>query len=141
MSTKDNFLGNLFSNLLIISIGLLFLIPPSIKLINYCSFRLNSVCTEGVVVKEGMGRFTGSKPFVEYFDNKGEFHEFKSEVNFHWFFSPKRNEKLEILYLKESTDVAIINNSFHYIILPFLMIAIGLAVLLRIIRNILVLPK
>lgn len=114
-----------------LSIGMLFVIPPSYKVYAYAAVYINAVPTEGIVTKAGVGNFLGSRPFVKYTDRHGKVHEFKSEINFYWLFMPQKGDPIDLLVRQDTPDAAIINSYFHYIVLPLLLLSVGLAVVFR----------
>ena len=128
-------IGNLATKLLILSLGLLFLLPPAYKLYTYCAFRCRAISIDGIIIHSSRGRDLGSRPFVEYKDLLGNLHERKSKAKTHWFFAPKVGEKIKVLYDKRNPDVAIVDSTFYYIFLPLFFIAIGACFLFCLFRD------
>lgn len=134
--------GNIFTNIFILSIGLLFLLPAAYKIHRFASFSHNAFLVNGTVEKEGTGRFLGSKPFIRYASEDGSEHEFKSEINYYWFFAPNKGNDIEILVLKDFPGSAITNSYLHYIIIPLILFSIGISIVAFLLKNILhVSPK
>ena len=128
-------IGNLATKLLILSLGLLFLLPPAYKLYTYCAFRCRAISIDGIIIHSSRGRDLGSRSFVGYKDFLGNLHERKSKAKTHWFFAPKVGEKIKVLYDKRNPDVAIVDSTFYYIFLPLFFIAIGACFLFCLFRD------
>lgn len=118
-------IGKFVTKLIILSFGLLFLIAPAYKLYTYCVFRYDAVSVDGIIIDSSSGRDLGGRPFVEYKDLRGNAHERKSKAKTHWFFTPEVGEKVQVFYNKRDPNEAIVDSSFHYIILPLFFIAVG----------------
>jgi hypothetical protein len=84
---------------------------------------------EGIITDASRGRDMGGRPFVQYKDLHGNSYERKSKAKTHWFFAPKVGEKIRVFYDKSNPNVAIVDNTFHYIILPLFLAAIGVCCL------------
>lgn len=135
MKVNPDIIGDIFAHLFVLAIGMLFLIPASFKLYAYLSFRHDSTPTIGTVTKAGMGQYLGSRPFVQYSDTQGNLHEIKSEVNFYWFFAPRKGDRIHLLMQNNNPDSAIISSFFHYIAMPLFLILVGAATLIRQLLN------
>ena len=128
-------IGNIVTKLFILVLGLLFLLPPAFKLCNYSVFRLHAISVDGIITDASRGRDMGGRPIVEYKDLHGKSYEKKSKVKTHWFYKPKVGEKVKILYDEHDPNIAIVDNTFHYIILPMFFIAVGFCCLLHGLRS------
>lgn len=128
---------NLATRLIILSLGLLFLLPSAYKLYTYCEFHFHAVSVDGVIIDPSRGRDWGSRPFVEYKDSLGNLHERKSKAKTHWFFAAKVGEKIRVLYDTRDPDIAIVDSRFYYIILPLFFVATGVCFLFCLFRDIL----
>ena len=118
-------IGNIVTKLIILSLGLLFLLPSASKLFTYCAFRYHAISVDGIIIASSRGRDLGSRPFVGYKDLLGNLYERKSKAKTHWFFAPKVGEKVKVLYDKHDPNVAIVDSAFYYIFLPLCFIVIG----------------
>jgi hypothetical protein len=137
MRIMQTSLGNFATKIIILSFGLLFLLPSAYKLYAYCAFRLHAVSVNGTIIDSSRGKDLGSRPFIEYKDLLGNSYERKSKVKTHWFFAAKVGEKIKVFYDRHDPTVAIVDSAFHYIILPLTFIAIGICFLFCFVRDIL----
>ncbi len=127
--------GNIATKLIILSLGLLFLLPSAYKLYTYCTFRYHAISADGIITDASRGRDLGGRPFVTYQDLLGNSYERKSKAKTHWFFAPKVGEKIKVLYDKRNPAVAIVDSTIHYIVLPLIFIATGACLLYCLLRD------
>ena len=118
-----------------LSLGLLFLLPPAYKLYNYCVFRAHAISVDGIITDALRGGDMGGRPFVEYKDLQGKSYERKSKAKTHWFFAPKVGEKITVFYDESDPTKAIVDNTFHYIVLPLCFILAGTCCILVVVRD------
>ena len=128
-------MGKLATKAMILSLGLLFLLPSGYKLYTYCAFRYHAVSVNGVITDASRGRDLGSRPFVEYKDLQGNAYERKSRAKTHWFFAPRVGEQIKVYYDKSNPAVAIVDSTFYYIVLPLCFIAIGAGFIFCLLRD------
>lgn len=128
-------IGNLFTRLIVLSLGLLFLLSSGYKLCTYCAFRYHAISVDGIIVDPSRGRDIGGRPFVEYKDSLGNLYGRKSRAKTHWFFAPKIGEKVKVHYDKSDPNVAIVDSTLHYIFFPLIFIAMGAGLLFCLIRD------
>jgi len=121
--------GNLFTKLLFLALGFLFLIPSAYKLYTYGVFRYHAIFVDGIIVDASRGRDLGGRPFVKYRDLLGKSYESKSKVKTHWFFAPQVGEKIKVFYDNRDPNQAIIDSTFHYVLLPLGFISAGVVFL------------
>ena len=127
--------GNLFTKLLLLAMGFLFLLPSAYKLYTYGLFRAHAVVVDGVIVDASRGRDIGGRPFVEYKDQQGALYERKSKAKTHWFFAPQVGEKVRVFYDNRDPNKAIVDNTFHYILVPICFMAAGVYFLVSAFRK------
>jgi len=130
-------IGNLVTKLFILFLGLLFLLPPVYKLYTYYAFRYHAISVEGIIIDASRGRDMGGRPFVEYKDRQGKSYERKSKAKTHWFFAPKVGEKTRVFYDKRDPTKAIVDSTFHYIVLPLCFIIAGAFCIFYVVRDLL----
>lgn len=116
---------NLATRLIMLSMGVLFLLPSACKLYSYCVFRYHAIAVDGVISHASRGRDLGSRPFVEYRDLQGNTYERKSKAKTHWLYAPQVGEPLKVYYDQRDPETAIVDSKFHYIVMPLFFIAIG----------------
>ncbi|BHH82371.1 hypothetical protein LA52FAK_06600 [Desulforhopalus sp. 52FAK] len=73
-----------------------------------------------------MGKFTGCKPFIEFYDSKGLLREYKSEINYHFFFCPKEGDEITVISHNQIPSRIYTLNTFHYIFIPIILVLLGL---------------
>ena len=122
-------IGNIFTKILMLVVGLLFLLPPAYKLATYAAFRFHAITVEGTIADGSRGRDLGGRPFVEYTDQQRNAYEIKSKAKTHWFFAPKVGEKVKVFYDGRDPRKAIVNINIHYTFIPICFIATGLGFL------------
>ena len=127
--------GNIGTKLIVLSLGLLFLLPSAYKLYTYCTFRFHAISVDGIITDASRGRDLGGRPFVTYQDLQGNSHGIKSKAKTHWFFAPKVGEKIKVIYDKRNPDVAIVDSTIHYIVLPLFFITTGVSFLFCLLRD------
>jgi hypothetical protein len=118
-------MANFIVKLFIIAVALVLLIIGVYKISSFYFIVKQSNIQTGIVVKKGMGKFTGCKPFIEFYDNEGIKREFKSEINYYVFFCPNVGDKIEVLSLKSNPSNAISYNFIHNIFIPAFLICIA----------------
>lgn len=128
-------IGNLTTKLIVLSLGLLFLLPSAYKLYSYGVFRYRAIAVEGVIVDASRGRDLGGRPFVAYSDLQGNPYERKSRAKTHWFFAPQVGEKITVFYDQRDPETAIVDSPFHYILLPIFFITVGACFLIGAVRD------
>jgi hypothetical protein len=62
---------------------------------------------------------------IRYADAAGDVHEFKSRAKTHWFFRPKKGEKVKIFYQKNDPEKAIAESWVHYVFFPLIFLGAG----------------
>ena len=77
----------------------------------------------------------GGRPFVEYKDMQGTSYERKSKAKTHWFFAPKVGEKIKVFYDERDPTEAIVDNTFHYILLPLFLIISGISCIFFVVKD------
>ena len=117
--------GEVFTRLLMFFIGLIMLVPAANKLYDYSSLRFYGTHANGTVAHPSSSRDLGGRLLVQFRDEQGIIHEFKSRAKTHWFKKPVIGENIEIFFDKEAPDKVIVNNFFHYIFLPLLFVMAG----------------
>jgi hypothetical protein len=108
-------------------ISMLFIFSGCYKISFYAIAEYQSKVLSGVVVKQGMGRYMGCKPFIEFYDDKGLKREAKSDINYHFFFCPKEGDKIKLSISRESPLEIYNLNTFRYIIFPIFLISLGVS--------------
>jgi hypothetical protein len=131
----STFIGNLVTKLMILSLGLVFLLPAAYKSYTYYEFRRHAVSVDGIITKSSRGGDIGGRPFVEYKDLQGKSYGIKSRAKTHWFFAPRVGEKLSVYYDKNDPNNAIVDSVFYYILLPIGFMAVGVGVIFYVIRD------
>ena len=135
MEKNESKWGNFFTIILMVMIGMTFLLAGSYKLYSYISFRSGASPTIGTVEKAGIGKYLGSRPFIVYTDQNGDSHEFRSEINYYWFFSPRRDEPIDLLFLSHSPDSVLTDSYLYYLLVPSMLFIIGIITLFSAIRT------
>lgn len=125
---RPGLLKNLFPPLLMLFLGSILLVPSAYQLYTYEQFLCNAVPGTGVVDKPMSGSDLGGRPFVQFRDLQGQVFGFKTKAKTHWFFAPQKGEKINILFLPEKPETVIVDNKFHYLVLPLVFFLIGGAV-------------
>lgn len=128
-------IGNRVTQLIMVALGLLLLLPAAVKLTTYGQFRYRAVAAEGRVVGPLRGRGLGGRPFVEYRDRQGNVYERKSRAKTHWFFAPQSGEILTVFYDPRDPAVAMVNSNAHYIFFPLCFMSAGAGCLYCVFRN------
>jgi hypothetical protein len=119
-------MSNIFEKASALLIALIFLSPGCYKIYSFLSFKQHSVSLTGTVVKQGMGRYLGCRPFIEFNDEQGVTMVMKSEVNYYFFSCPRIGDEIEILHNELTPEKNITVNITHYLVIPIIMISIGL---------------
>jgi hypothetical protein len=132
---NSTFIGDLFTHLFMLVIGILFIIP-TYKLYSYCIFRYQAVSVYGEVTRPAVGKYLGARPLITYKDAHGVSHEIKSEINYYWFLAPKKGDRLKLFYRKDDPETAMCDSLLHYIFLPLVFFSIGAFIILRLINTI-----
>ena len=95
------------------------------KIHTYGSYRFWGETTFGKVEHPASSRGLGGRPLIQYEDNSGLVHEFKSVAKTHWFFRPETGEKIKIYFDKDEPQNAIVDSLFFYVVLPMIFICMG----------------
>jgi|GEM_PF-2499325 len=117
--------GETFTKVFLFVLGLIMVVPALGKLYTYCSYRYLGNTTYGIVDHPSSARDLGGRPLIQYTDGAGTVHEFKSRAKTHWFYTPIKGEKIKIFIHKTDARKAIVDNLFHYLILPLIFLAAG----------------
>lgn len=118
-------IGQLSLRIFVFFLGLLLVLPALNKLYTYYNYRYLGSMTYGVIDHPSSGRDIGGRPLIQYRDPAGRVHEFKSKAKTHWFYAPKKGEKIKVFIHKNDTQKAIVNSMFHYVFLPLILFATG----------------
>jgi hypothetical protein len=110
-------------------ISMLIIFSGGYKISSYAIAEYRSKVIDGVVVKQGMGRYMGCKPFIEFYDDKGIKKEAKSDINYHFFFCPKEGDKIKLSINRESPLEIYNLNTFRYIIFPIFLVSLGVLII------------
>lgn len=129
MKINSETIGNLFTNLFLCLIGFVIAVPTAYKAYDSICFERQSSAVEGVVTDAGCSSFFGCKPFIKYVDANDQVHEFRSKVNFYFFASPKKGDKIRVYFLKKDYRTARIGSIFYNIIQPLCFCLIGSSVI------------
>jgi hypothetical protein len=130
----SSLIGNLFTKLFVLLIGLIFILP-SYKLYSYILFRYQSVSVNGIIVMPSRGRDIGARPLVEYHDQQGNTYEIKSKAKTHWLFAPKKGEQIKVLFLRDAPEKAMVDSIFYYVVLPLCFVAIGVTMVFLVFKR------
>lgn len=128
-------IGNIFAKLFMFLLGMIFLFPSAFKLYSYCAFRYQAVSVYGIVIDPLRSRDIGCRPFVQYKDLQGKFHEKKSKAKTHWLYAPKIGEKIKVFYDRQNPQISIVDSTFHYIFLPLCFISAGVCIIFFVVRD------
>ncbi len=123
--TSEN-IGDLFVNLFMCLIGLMIVVSTAYKIYDYLHFKRQSLETKGVVTDIGCSGYFGCKPFVTYVDTQNQVYEFRSKLNYYFFAHPKKEEKVQILFLVSDHQKAIVSDLYYNIIQPLYFLLFGL---------------
>lgn len=129
------FYRNLSTRAIILSLGLLFLLPPAYKICAYVAFRSHAISVNGTIIDSSRGRDMGGRPIVAYKDLQGNLYERKSKAKTHWFFERSVGETIKVFYDKGDPHKSIVDSNFHYIYLPVGFIAAGIYILFSLFRD------
>jgi hypothetical protein len=110
--------GNVITQLVVLSLGLLFFIPSAYNIYSYCLFRTQAITVQGVIEDPLQGKDWGGRPFIEYRDLQGNTHGFKTRAKTHWFRTPEKGETLTVYFSEDDPQNAMTDSPFHYVILP-----------------------
>ena len=72
---------------------------------------------------------------MEYKDTRGNIYEIRSEAKTHWFFAPKKGEEIRVMFLQHDPQKAVVDSTFHYILLPLLFCMVGTAVVFSVFKR------
>jgi len=117
--------GAVFVRFFVFSLGLLLVIPACHKLYSYGSYRYKGTAGYGTISHPLSSRDMGGRPLIRYTDGEGTTHEFKSRAKTHWFYTPRKGERVKIYFHKDRPDEVIVANPFHYVVLPLVFLAVG----------------
>ncbi|MFH1153580.1 MAG: DUF3592 domain-containing protein [Pseudomonadota bacterium] len=129
-------IGELVTKVFVVLLGLIVLFLCAYKFFNYCTFRYRSVAVYGVIEDPLQGRDWGGRPYVEYKDLQGKIYGFKTKAKTHWFSAPQKGKKINVFFLKDNPQVAIVDSLFHYVILPLFIGVLGLISVIAGVKNI-----
>jgi len=73
-----------------------------------------------------MGRTFGCRPIIEYIDNYGTSHEFKTRIIYNFFICPEKGDKIKVLYREGMPDKTIVASYFHNVFFAGIFILSGL---------------
>lgn len=118
-------IGGIITRLFIFSLGIIMIIPALNQLYTYGNYIFWGDSTYGVIDHPASSRDIGGRPLIRYEDMTGSIHEFKSRAKTHLFFTPQRGEKIKILIAGDDSRKAIVNNLFHYLVLPLIFLVAG----------------
>lgn len=116
-------------------VGVMMIITGCSKLYYYVDFRLMSVEVSGIVDHPATTTVLGGRPLIRYEDARGNIHEFRSKAKTHWFTKPQKGETLNILYKKNASQKAIVNDLLYYIFGPIGFIVVGVFFLIQAIHQ------
>ena len=128
---QDSITGEVLTRILILVLGLIMFIPAAHQLYRYCQLQFFGIHTTGTVTHSSSGRDWGGRPLIQYVDQDGSLHEFKSKAKTHWFTRPVKGEKIEVLFDRTDSSEVIVNNIFYYVIVSLAFIAAGCYCCLR----------
>lgn len=106
-------------------VGCMMLIAGFSKLYYYLDFRLVGTQTSGIIEHPATTTVLGGRPLIRYEDALGKIHEFRSKAKTHWFSKPQKGEAVSVIYKKQESQRAVVNNLLYYVILPLGFIAVG----------------
>lgn len=116
-------------------VGIMLVITGCSKLYYYVDFRLMGVETSGVIEHPATATVLGGRPLIQYEDDSGTTHEFRSKAKTHWFTKPQKGESLSIVYKRNEQQSAIANNLLYYVFGPMGFMAVGFFFLLQAIHS------
>lgn len=120
---------HLVEKIAVIAIASILIIPGAYKLSYYGLVVKRSNLHTGIITKQGLGRFIGCKPMIEFYDKNGQKREFKSEINYHFFFCPKVGEKVKVFSEKMNPAKTHTFSIVHFIVIPVILLGVGMFVL------------
>jgi hypothetical protein len=101
-----------------------------IDIFNSIRMLSDGVRTEGVVKEVNKKRSGGDSArfyaVIEYKGQDGYTYQFKNRRPYGYFFSPKKGESVEVLYLNPDPKVSVIDSFWQKFIGPLLSFAVGL---------------
>lgn len=118
-------IGTSLLRIFIFLLGLMLLLPALNKLYSYYNYRYLGYMVYGTVDHPSSGRDIGGRPWIQYLDKAGNVHEFKSKAKTHWFYAPKRGEKMKVFIHRRDTQKAIVDSLFYYVVLPLILLTAG----------------
>jgi len=132
---KSDLLGDLFVKLITLSFGLILLLPSTYKFYSYVIFRSHAVAVYGYVEKAMGNGVLGGRPFIAYQDTQGKVYSFRSRAKTNWLFTPKRGDKVKVLFLQNDPQKAIVDSVFYYILFPLVFCVMGAVLLFYVFQN------
>ena len=117
---------NILERIFVVLVSLVLVVSGAYKISAFLFDWSHSQIFKGIIVKEGMGRFTGCKPFIEFYDSEGLLREYKSEINYHFFFCPKRGDEIIVISHNQIPSRIYTFNVVHYILIPLILVFLGL---------------
>ena len=121
----------IIEKLFMLAIVMVLTVPAGAKITTFGITLARSTLLTGTVTKQGLGKFTGCKPFIEFIDPSGHTHEFKSRINYHFFFCPRPGDRITILSEKKDPAKAYVFSFTQQILIPVLLLVLGGFVLIR----------
>lgn len=118
-------MGQISLRIFVFLLGLILVLPALNKLYTYCTYRYLGSVTYGIIDHPSSGRDIGGRPLIQYRDKAGSVLEFKSKAKTHWFYAPKKGEKIKVFIDKNDTQKVIVNSLFYYVFLPLILLVTG----------------
>ena len=118
--------GSSFTRIFILLLGLMVVLPALNKLYTYCTYRYLGSMAYGIIDHPSSGRDIGGRPLIQYKDSSGSVHEFKSRAKTHWLYTPQKGEKVKVFMHRSGPHKVIVDNLFHYVFLPLILLVAGL---------------
>lgn len=125
MQKSSLIFSRVFVRLIILFIGLIIIVPAANTLFTYGKYRYLGIEAWGIIDHPSSSRDFGGRPLIQYRDGDQKLHEFKSKAKTHWFKTPKKGERINIFIHRDEPGRAIVNNLFHYVLLPLVFLFAG----------------
>lgn len=122
---KPTTIGPVSLRVFVFLLGLIMTLAAFNKLYTYCSFRYFGTVAYGIIEHPSASRDLGGRPLIQYLDESGNTHEFKSRAKTHWFKTPERGEKIKVFIHGKEPHKAIVDSLFYYVFLPLIFLACG----------------
>ena len=124
-SMPSSIIGTISLRIFIFLLGLIMALPAVNLLYTYYKYRCQGEVTYGIVDHPSSDRGLGGRPLIQYKDFLGEVHEFKSKAKTHWFYTPKKGEKIKVFFDKNEPQRAIVDSLCYYFFLPLIFLTAG----------------